>query len=348
MNSRGRSQRFRLRGGLLSLMALSGFSACSGEGSPGDAGAERRPLVAFVTNGIDPFWTIAQAGAEAAARDFDVTCDVRMPAAGIVDQKRIVEDLLVQGVDGIAISPIDAVGQTEMLNQVADQAYLITHDSDAPGSRRLCYIGMLNYEAGRMCGELVKEVLPDGGKVILFVGRLEQENARGRRQGIIDELLDRSDDPTRFDPPAGEIRGSRFTILDTRTDQFDYQRAKSNAEDSLSSHARIDAMIGLFAYNAPACLEALRTAGRVGEIPIVAFDERQETLEAILRGDIYATVVQQPYQYGYQSVRLLAALARGDRSVLPEGGFLDLPARQIRKDNAQEYWDELRPLLGDR
>ena len=50
---------------------------------------------------------------------------------------------------------------------------------------------MENYLAGRMCGELVKEAMPDGGSVMLFVGRLEQLNARQRQQGVIDELLDR-------------------------------------------------------------------------------------------------------------------------------------------------------------
>jgi ribose transport system substrate-binding protein len=67
---------------------------------------------------------------------------------------------------------------------------------------------MSNYDAGRMCGELVKEAMPGGGSVMIFVGRVEQDNARLRRQGVIDELLDRSHDPTRFDPPGEVIRGS--------------------------------------------------------------------------------------------------------------------------------------------
>lgn len=170
--------------------------------------SEDAPTVAYVTNGIASFWVIAEAGARKAARDFGVNLEVRMPPKGIADQKRMVEELLTLDVDGIAISPIDPENQTDLLNQAAEQTHLITQDSDAPKSKRLCYVGMSNYDAGRMCGQLVKEAMPEGGSVMIFVGRIEQDNAKLRRQGVIDEVMDRSYDPTRFDPPGKVIRSS--------------------------------------------------------------------------------------------------------------------------------------------
>src|SRR5690606_4914252 len=122
------------------------------------------------------------------------------------------------------------------LNMVAESTNLITHDSDAPDANRLCYIGMSNYDAGRMCGELIKDAMPDGGSLMILVGRLEQDNARLRRQGVIDELLGRDHDPTRFDEPGGEIKGDKYTILDTRTDGFDFGKAKALAEDALTAY----------------------------------------------------------------------------------------------------------------
>ena len=161
-----------------------------------DQAAERetgdeRPTVAYVTNGIASFWVIAEKGARAAAKDFDVKLEVRMPPKGTADQKRMVQDLLSSGIDGIAISPIDPDNQIDLLNEAAQKTHLITQDSDAPDSNRLCYVGMDNYIAGRMCGELVKEAIPEGGNVMIFVGRLAQLNAKQRRAGLIDELLDR-------------------------------------------------------------------------------------------------------------------------------------------------------------
>lgn len=306
----------------------------------------QRPTVAYVTNGIDPFWVIAEAGARKAGEDFDANVEVRMPPEGVPDQQRMIEELLVIGVDGIAISPIDAENQASFINNVAQSTNVITHDADAPASDRICYIGMSNYDAGRQCGELVKEAIPDGGALMIFVGRLEQDNARLRRQGVIDELLDRDHDPTRYDDPSSEIKGEKYTILGTRTDKFNYQDAKAQAEDALAANPDIGVMVGLFAYNPPMILEALRGAGKLGEVKVIGFDEDQRTLQAILDGHCYGTVVQNPYKYGYESVRVLAGLARGDESVLPEGGFLDVPARKITRDNVQTFWDELKTLVG--
>ena len=304
-----------------------------------------KPRIAFVTNGVAAFWTIARTGVERAGRDFDADVSVHMPAEGISDQKRIVQDLLTVGVDGIAISPIDPANQADLINEAARSARVVTHDSDAPGTDRLVYIGTDNYQAGRLCGQLVKEAIPDGGEIIVLVGRLEQDNARRRRQGLLDEILDRSHNPERYDPPGPVLRNEKYAIMGTLTDQFDRAKAKANAEDAMSRFPDLAALVGLFAYNPPLILEAVRQAGRAGEIIVVGFDEADQTLQAIQDGIMYGTVVQDPYRYGYESVRVLAALVKRDRSVIPASGFLDIPARQIRRDNVAEFWADLKSKL---
>jgi len=81
--------------------------------------AEKKPRIAYVTNGVNPFWNVAVAGVRQAAQEFDVDTEVLMPVKGIVDQKSMVQALLVRGVDGIAISPIDAKSQVSLINEVA-------------------------------------------------------------------------------------------------------------------------------------------------------------------------------------------------------------------------------------
>lgn len=315
-------------------------------GGGGEEEVAEKPQLGFVTNGVGSFWVIASKGVEAAQKDFNASAEVHMPGEGVADQKRIVQALLARGVDGIAISPIDPDNQTDLLNEAAANSHLITHDSDAPSSNRLCFIGIDNYSAGRECGKLVKEALPNGGEIMIFVGRLEQLNARQRRQGVIDELLDRSLDPTRQDANNGVIKGEKYTILDTRTDQFDYAKAKSQVDDAIAKYPELDGVVGLFAYNPPMALKAIKEAGKAGQIQIIAFDEEDDTLQGIKDGHIYGTVVQNPYKYGYESVRILAALARGDRSVLPANGYLDVPARRITKTNVDAFWSELKQLTG--
>jgi ribose transport system substrate-binding protein len=315
-------------------------------GSPAAASGDK-PKIVFVSNGVASFWTIAEAGVMKAGEELGVEVAFHMPTGDEVeDQKNIVEDLLAQDVDAIAISPVNPDNQLEILNKAADNTKLITVDSDAPKANRLLYLGMDNYDAGRMCGQLVKEALPDGGKIMIFVGRLEQDNARGRRQGVIDELLDRPHNPENFDAPGKELKGDKFTIIGTRTDQFDQSKGKANVEDALSKYSDISGMVGLFGYNPPLILEALKQAGKLGQIKVIGFDENDETLQGIKDGTVHGTVVQNPYMYGYRSVEVLKAIVEGNDSVIPASTFIDIPARQIRRANVGEFWAELNKLVG--
>ena len=147
--------------------------------------------------------------------------------------------------------------------------------------------------------------------------------------------------------PSGAIRAGNITIIDTRTDQTDRARAKQNAEDALVRYSDIDCMVGLWAYNGPAILSALEDADKLGNVKIVCFDEEEDVLQGISAGHIYATVVQQPYEFGYQSVRILAGLARGDRTVVPKDKVLDIPVKVINRDNVAAFWQNLKKLLSD-
>jgi ribose transport system substrate-binding protein len=316
----------------------------SGGGGPSTASSER-PRVAYITNGIDPFWDTAVAGARVGAKEFNVELEVHKPAKGVPDQNRIVEGLIAKGVQGIAISAIDAANQADLINSACASAKVITHDADAPETKRLCFIGVNNYKAGRAVGRLVKEAVPGGGKVMIFVGRLEQLNAQQRRQGVIDELLDRPEQNLagmKFDPQSGVQQGSKYSVIDTRTDNFNYDRAKGNAEDAITSTPDLACMVGLFAYNPPQCLEAVRGAGKIGKIQIIGFDEQEPTLQGIIDGEVYGTVSQQPFRYGYNSMKILSGLIKGDNSVMPPNGHLELDGVVVKKDNVDTFWKELK------
>lgn len=145
--------------------------------------------VGFVTNNTAEFWTIAEAGTRKAANELGVEVLFRRPKnADAASQKEIIDSLMSQGVKAIAVSVIDPVNQEEFLNQIADRIPLITQDNDAPNTRRKCYIGTDNVAAGREVGKLVKEVMPDGGAIAIFVGQPDPLNAQQRRQGVLDEL----------------------------------------------------------------------------------------------------------------------------------------------------------------
>jgi ribose transport system substrate-binding protein len=301
--------------------------------------------VAFVSNGVADFWTIAKAGALAAGKQLGCKVTVEFPGAGLSDQKRMLEDLVTRGIDGISVSPIDPANQGEVLSLVAERSFLITNDSDAPKSPRLCYVGMDNYAAGRLCGELAREGLPKGGKVAIFIGRLEQDNARRRWQGFVDGLLGRTNDPSRADDPTKPINEAGCSIVGTWTDSFDRAKAKANIEDVMIRHPDLALMTGLFEYNSTLAVEVIRQSGKQGKVLLAAFDEGADVIAGIREGYVLGTVVQDPFMYGFESVRILQALNRGDAGVLPKDGILSIPARVIRKDTAEAFWKDLKAKL---
>lgn len=309
---------------------------------------EKKVKIAYITNGVDPFWNIAENGALKAAREFNVECDVYMPPnASIQEQKQYMETKLITGVDGIALSPIKPEAQNTFLNDIAKKTMLSTHDSDAPDSGRMFFVGMDNYKAGRAAGKLVKEAIPEGGKIMIFVGRMDQLNARQRRQGVIDEVLGlpMQDGLNLTVSPVDEpLSNDKFIFLDTRTDNFNMDRAKANAEDAINAFPDLKCMVGLFAYNIPNCLQAVRQAGMTGKIALVSFDENNMTLEGIKNGEVHGTISQQPFEYGYHSIRILAALKRGDQSAMPENNYLEVPILEIRKDNVVAFAEKVAEL----
>src|ERR1043165_6961404 len=278
------------------------FTSCQPKNSTGGAGgAGTKHKLAFVTNNASSFWVIARKGTEKAASDLpNIEVDFRIPSDGTAAaQQSLVDELLAKGIQGIAISPLDPKNQTEMLNRVTAQTLVVTQDSDAPNSNRACYIGTDNVAAGRQAGQLLKEALPQGGKVMVFVGVLDAATAQQRFQGLKEA-----------------INGSNITILDVRTDNTDRVRAKSNASDTIVNNPDIAGMVGLWSYNGPAILAAVKEANKVDKIKIVAFDEEDETLSGVRDGAIYATVVQQPFEFGYRSMELMAKYLSGDQSVV--------------------------------
>lgn len=294
-------------------------------------GKDTKLHLAFVTNNASDFWTIARAGtAKAQEETPGIDVDFQIPSDGTAaSQQRIVDDLLTRGVKGIAISPVDAANQTPMLDDVAKKALLVTQDSDAPNSARSCYVGTNNVEAGKQAGELVKKVLPDGGKIMVFVGTLDAQNAHDRYQGLKQAL-----------------EGSKVSIIDVRTDDTDRVRAQANVQDTIVKYPDVAGLVGLWSYNGPAILNAVRSAKKTGAIRIVCFDEEDETLAGIKSGDIYATVVQQPFEFGRQAIELMAKVIRGDQSAIPASKQIFVPTLAIQKDNVEDFQAKLNKLRG--
>ena len=298
--------------------------------TPAAPPADEKVRVAFVTNNASDFWKLAEAGTKKAAEELGCEVLFQIPATGSAqEQQQIMEDLIVKGVSGIAISPNDPKNWTETLNTFAAQVNLVTQDSDAPDSNRACYIGTNNYDAGVAAGELLKKSLPSGGKIMMFVGKLDAQNAQDRKRGIEETIKD-----------------SGITVIDTLTDETDRAKAMSNAQDTLVKYPDVACLVGLWSYNGPALLNAVRDSGKSGQVKIVCFDEEEATLLGVSQKAIEGTIVQQPFEFGFQGVKLLYQFAKGDRSGIPENKQIYVPVKTITAENVEEFRATLSQQIG--
>jgi ribose transport system substrate-binding protein len=239
------------------------------------------------------------------------------------------DDLVAAGVAGILVSPDDPKHSTEALNRIAGQVALFTTDSDAPNSKRVAYIGSSNTDAGKQAGQLMLKALPNGGKCMGFVGLPGADNARERIEGVKEA-----------------IKGSKIELVDVRADDIDQTRAKRNVEDTITARPEINCMVGFYSYNTPRIYEVVKNAGQLGKIKIIAFDEDPVTLGGVKEGTIVGTVVQQPYEWGYQGMKDLAKYLEGDKSFIPANKLIIVPTKIIDKSNVDAFWTELKDRQG--
>ena len=101
----------------------------------------------------------------------------------------------------------------------------------------------------------------------------------------------------------------------------------------LAANPEINCMVGFYSYNPPRIYEALKAAGKLGQITVIAFDEDPITLGAVREGTIAGTVVQQPFEWGYQGMKLMAKYLEGDKSGIPENKLIIVPTKIIDKAN---------------
>ncbi len=312
------------------LIAL-GFTTAIVLALAAGAQAQEKKQLAFVVNAASDFWKLAEAGVKKAQGELpNYELQFKYPAQGTAAlQNALMDDLVAAGTDAIMISSVDPKTSVDAFNRIAAQVPLFTTDSDAPDSNRIAYLGSSNTDAGVQAGEVAIKALPNGGKCMGFVGFLGADNAKERIAGF-----------------KKAVEGKGIELVDTRGDDVDFARARSNVDDVLAANPEITCMVGFYSYNPPKIYEALQAAGKLGAITVIAFDEDPITLGAVKDGSFAGTVVQQPFEWGYRGMKLMAAYMEGDKSGIPENKLIIVPTKIIDKGNVDQFEADLKAALG--
>jgi ribose transport system substrate-binding protein len=291
-------------------------------------GAATPVRVVFVTGGPGEYWDDAVRGARAAAEKLKVNLEVKAPAdhENVAQQIEILAQTNFAKINGLGLSPLDAEGEAELINRIAQGTKVITFDSDAPQTSRTTFVGTNNYAAGQLAAQLTRKALPKDGKVALLMVNLTKDNDQYRKSGFSETLTAAGDESPKVE------------IVDVLEDHGQADQCAENIRKALADHPDLAGFVAMNGSEGPILMKTLRANGSLGKVKLVTFDDAPETLAGVEDGSIFASVVQDPYQFGYETIRILAELGRGSQSLEPGGNSLcNVSPVAVTKENLEEF-----------
>ncbi|QDU96389.1 substrate-binding domain-containing protein [Lignipirellula cremea] len=294
------------------LLAVVCVAGCS---SGGD-GAPTVKRVVFLNNTDSPFWDAFRAGLNEGEKEFklaDSHLKVSWESNDGETQSQIEKlrqfaaqtDIAAVGISVLQADNPAIAGEIKNLRNQGVK--VITVDGDInrelfPDVRDY-YIGTDNTIGGKVLGTAVRELLKakggDGGCYVQFAGYTDNDNARSRMDGVKEAIGDVSEERDRM------------------PDQTKRDKAANNVRNALN-HEDLKALVGIWSYNATAITDVVQDKGVRDQVIIGCFDAEPGAIEAMSNGLIDVIVVQDPYNMGRQTARLLQALVVDDKATVKE------------------------------
>ena len=306
---------------MAAILAPCAFAA--GEGEKRAAG----PVFVMVPKLVHPFYEPCIQGFHDAGAKYGVKTEVESPPKfDIALQVKVIEDLIVRGVDGIAISAVDNKGLVAVVNEALKAGIkVLCFDADAPATARASYIGTVNEPAGYYAGKYMFELMGNKGNVAILQGGLAP-NLNERQEG--------------FRRAAAE---TKVKIVAFEDFESDFAIGVNKAEALLETYPNLNAIFGVCAYGAPVAATVLKEQGRAGKIIVGGFDDLAETLTGIRDGSVQYCLVQRAYKMGWLSVENLLDLMNNKKIPL----VIDTGLIIVTKKNVDSYMAQVKAELGN-
>lgn len=278
---------------MLKLMGLTGAStALAGLTSVPAFAAEDQKYIMVSNVAAHPYWLDAQYGGEDAAAQLGVTWEYTGPADfDTPAQVTALEQLIATKPAGLIVAALQPDAIAAAIDKAIDAGIpVVTVDTDAPSSKRMTYLGTVNYQAGRSMGQRMIEVLGGSGKVGL-ASVPGQFNLEERIRGIEDV----------FAETDGAVE-----VVDVVDDKNDDAATTDAVVAMLQANPEINLVGSINAVGAGVAA-ALRQTDNVGKVKAVTFDITEPIISGLEDGTIDSTMVQRTYMMTYVGVLLLHA-----------------------------------------
>jgi len=281
------------------LLAACGAAEDSGSGSSGSGGSDSKSI-AFV-QGVagDEFYISMRCGIEAEAKKLGATVDVQGPEKfDPTLQKPIVDSVVASKPDALLIAPTDVSAMQAPLKAAADagiKVVLVDTTVEDP-SFASSAVSSDNVGGGKAAFDAIKQLNPDGGKVLVISTDPGVSTVDARVKGFKDAV----------------DADSSFQYLGVQYSRNEPSRAAQLVTAALQKDPDI---VGVFATNlfaAEGSATGIRQAGKQDQVKIVGFDAGPAQVKALKEGTVQALIAQQPATIGEDGVQQAIKAIDGD------------------------------------
>lgn len=276
-------------------------------------------IAAVLKTLINEYWQQMEDGYLAAGEEYGVEVVVQAAEdeADLSGQLAIAETLVSQGFDAYGFSPLSGSNLDPAIQAVLDSGAPLVNPSDARIDNADVFIGADHRDMGVLAAHTIAEMLPDGGKVAQIEGQAGSEAARARIDG--------------FDATIAEY--SQFEYVASVPGDWDRQMALDAAENLLEAHPDIVAFYANNDTMALGVVEAVRNAGKLGEIVIIGTDGIPDAMRSIDAGELTGTVLASSFDEGWMAVEIAIRLLEGQQ-VPP---WVVLNQTMVTTDNVADF-----------
>lgn len=279
-----------------------------------------KPRIVLIAHLYDnPYWQIVKQGAEEAAKKRGCVLEYNGPqAASVKESLKLIDTAIAAKVDGIITYVQEENEYIPLINKAVERGIpVITIDTDAESSKRAAYVGTDNDSAGTMAAKEMINIIGINGSIGVIMGGATTTNQIERVSGF-QHFIDAN---------------SKLKIVSIQSSDSYVLEAELAARRILLQNKEINGLFCASALDGIGAAKAITELNLQGKVTIVSFDDLPDTLDNIKKGVIQATIVQKPYQMGYNSVELMMNKLKGETV---EGKFIT-GTMVIKKDNVNNY-----------
>lgn len=328
---------------MASVLLVAGLAGCSDGSSQGqgstDASKEQSGTVkedgditiAVVPKALDNSVFIdTREGAETKGKELGINIEwVGSASSDASEQVSVIEGLIAKKVDGILVSVNDADALKDVIDRAADAGIKIACiDSDSPDSKRAFYCGTDNYEIGKVAGERLLELMPDGGKVGMLTGVLGVRNLEERINGFQDA-----------------VEGSDLELLPVQSCEDDVQKAVEILAQFTAANPDMKGwyIAGGWPYlSDPDALPDMKTFIQNGG-KVVCIDAVYPMLRFVGMDMVSELVGQDFTAMGSEGVEALYKLIKGEEVTFEDGDIINTGYNIVDKSNWEDIQENATP-----